>query len=74
MDNCWTISCQVMAYMKKVYIDLIIINLYKKHHNWYSSNMQKLPFFAIPAQKTKGLKEQGFGWSKTEVQILLIET
>ena len=28
MDNCWTISCQVMAYMKEVYIDLIIINLY----------------------------------------------
>ena len=28
MDNCW-ISCQVMADMKKVYDDLIIINL-----NW----------------------------------------
>ena len=27
MDNCW-ISCQVMADMKKVYDDLIIINLY----------------------------------------------
>ena len=27
MDNCW-ISCQVMADMKKVYNDLIIINLY----------------------------------------------
>ena len=27
MDNCWTITCQVMAYMKKVYFDLIIINL-----------------------------------------------
>ena len=27
MDNCWTISCQVMAYMKNVCIDLIIINL-----------------------------------------------
>ena len=26
-DNCW-ISCQVMADMKKVYNDLIIINLY----------------------------------------------
>ena len=28
MDNCW-ISCKVMADMKKVYDDLIIINLYK---------------------------------------------
>ena len=28
MDNCW-ISCQVMADMKKVYDDLIIINLYE---------------------------------------------
>ena len=27
MDDCW-ISCQVMANMKKVYDDLIIINLY----------------------------------------------
>ena len=27
MDSCW-ISCQVMAYMKKVYDNLIIINLY----------------------------------------------
>jgi hypothetical protein len=27
MDNCW-ISCQVMADMKKVYDDLMIINLY----------------------------------------------
>ena len=27
MDNCW-ITCQVMADMKKVYNDLIIINLY----------------------------------------------
>ena len=27
MDNCW-ISCQFMAVMKKVYDDLIIINLY----------------------------------------------
>ena len=27
MDNCW-ISCQVMADMKKVYVDLMIINLY----------------------------------------------
>ena len=27
MDNCW-ISCQVIADMKKVYDDLIIINLY----------------------------------------------
>ena len=27
MDNCW-IPCQVMAYMKKVYDDLIMINLY----------------------------------------------
>ena len=27
MNNCWT-SCQVMADMKKVYDDLIIINLY----------------------------------------------
>ena len=27
MDNCW-ISCQVMADMKKVYNDLIIVNLY----------------------------------------------
>ena len=26
MDNCW-ISCQVMADMKRVYNDLIIINL-----------------------------------------------
>ena len=26
MDNCW-ISCQIMAGMKKVYNDLIIINL-----------------------------------------------
>ena len=30
MDNCW-ISCQVMADMKKVYDDLIIINLYYVH-------------------------------------------
>ena len=29
MDNC-CISCQVMADMKKVYDDLIIINLYQK--------------------------------------------
>ena len=29
MDNCW-ISCQVMADMKKVYDDLMIINLYMK--------------------------------------------
>ena len=29
MDNCW-ISCLVMADMKKVYDDLIIINLYQK--------------------------------------------
>ena len=29
MDNCW-ISCQVMADMKKVYNNLIIINLYKQ--------------------------------------------
>ena len=28
MDNCW-ISCQVKADIKKVYDDLIIINLYK---------------------------------------------
>ena len=28
MDNCW-ISCQIMAGMKKVYKDLIIINLYQ---------------------------------------------
>ena len=28
MDNCW-ISCQVMSDMKKVYDDLIIINLYR---------------------------------------------
>ena len=28
MDNCW-ISCQVMADLKKVYDDLIIINLYQ---------------------------------------------
>ena len=28
MDNCW-ISCQVMTDMKKVYDDLIIINLYR---------------------------------------------
>ena len=28
MDNCW-ISCQVMADMKKVYDDIIIINLYR---------------------------------------------
>ena len=27
MDNCW-ISCQVMADLKKVYNDLILINLY----------------------------------------------
>ena len=27
MDNCW-ISCQILADMKKVYDDLIIINLY----------------------------------------------
>ena len=27
MDNCW-ISCQVMADIKEVYDDLIIINLY----------------------------------------------
>ena len=27
MDNCW-MSCQVVADMKKVYNDLIIINLY----------------------------------------------
>ena len=30
MDNCW-ISCQVTADMKKVYDDLIIINLYLLH-------------------------------------------
>ena len=29
IDNCW-ISCQVMADIKKVYEDLIIINLYRK--------------------------------------------
>jgi hypothetical protein len=29
MDNCW-ILCQVMADMKKVYDDLIIINLYER--------------------------------------------
>ena len=28
MDNCW-ISCQVMDGMKKVYDDLIIVNLYE---------------------------------------------
>ena len=30
VDNCW-ISCQVMADMKQVYDDLIIINLYEYH-------------------------------------------
>ena len=34
MDNCW-ISCQVMADMKKVYDDVIIINLYSCHRNSY---------------------------------------
>ena len=38
MDNCW-ISCQVMADMKKVYADLIIINLY----TWFS-NIDNLKF------------------------------
>ena len=38
MDNCW-ISCQVMADMKKVYDNLIIINLY-------------LPFYGIQKNKT----------------------
>ena len=33
MDNCW-ISCQVMSDMKKVYDDLIIINLYEALENW----------------------------------------
>ena len=33
MDNCW-ISCQVKADMRKVYDDIIIINLYK---NWLAS-------------------------------------
>ena len=32
MDNCW-ISCQVVADMKKVYNDLIIIDLYL-YKNW----------------------------------------
>ena len=31
MDNCW-ISCQVMADMKKVYNDLIVINLWHGVH------------------------------------------
>ena len=33
MDNVW-ILCQVMADMKKVYDDLIIINLYEKSMDW----------------------------------------
>ena len=33
MDNCW-ISCQAMADMKKVYDDLIIINLYDLFRVW----------------------------------------
>ena len=34
MDNCW-ISCQVMADMKKVYDDLIIINLFQAFKTWW---------------------------------------
>ena len=34
MDNCW-ISCQVMADMKKVYDDLININLYSLQITYY---------------------------------------
>jgi hypothetical protein len=40
MDNCW-IQCQVMANMKKVYDDLIIINLYascKIDSSWNNDN------------------------------------
>ena len=41
MDNCW-ISCQVMANMKKVYDDLIIINLYSLHLLIFRRNSKKL--------------------------------
>ena len=50
MDNCW-ISCQVMADMKKVYDDLIIINLYlkqsqnKKGRKFVSSAPKMVSFF-----------------------------
>ena len=33
MDNCW-LSCQVMADMKKVYDNLIIVNLYLQGVHW----------------------------------------
>ena len=42
-DNCW-ISCQVVADMKKVYDDLITINLYHVHlllRIWHSSKHAK---------------------------------
>ena len=37
MDNCW-ISCQVMADMKKVYDNLIIINLYLQKQKQFFCN------------------------------------
>jgi hypothetical protein len=42
MDNCW-ISCQFMADMKKVYDNLIIINLYRREwvELWPKSHQQK---------------------------------
>ena len=45
MDNCW-ISCQVMADMKKVCVDLIIINLYVK----FSLTLVKLHFWKVNDQ------------------------
>ena len=47
MDNFW-ISCQVMADMKKVYDNLIIINLYILYYNasWLSGGSM-IPSFML---------------------------
>ena len=49
MDNCWTISCQAMAYIKKVYIDLIIINLYSEIWVYWSNTRKALEWSTYSA-------------------------
>ena len=56
MDDCW-ISCQIMADMKKVYDDLIIINLYLSTEQDLTNAQSRL-FFNISMKWADELKQE----------------
>ena len=64
MDNCW-ISIQVLADMKKVYNDLIIINLYdgKSPVLWYHDT-----FWQYSAQL---YQSNGFSWTRRSFNAMI---